>query len=64
LDRSEGKSVYGYNILIEKRHHNIGKNNFVKDTKAEIPYSKDNFSSLFVVDALDIQFTGFPIPPS
>jgi hypothetical protein len=24
----------------------------VKDTKAEIPYSKDNFSSLFAVDAL------------
>jgi hypothetical protein len=43
----EGKAVYGYNILIRETASSTGKDIFVKDTKAEIPYSKDNFSLLY-----------------
>jgi hypothetical protein len=41
----EGKSVYGYHILVSSQHWE--KTIFVKDTKAVIPYSKDNFCLLF-----------------
>ena len=61
----EGKSVYGYNILIrETAASQWEKTIFVKDTKAEIPYSKDNF--FFAVQAVDelghASLAVFPVP--
>ncbi len=48
----EGKKVYGYQILIrETSDTNWQKSIFVQDTKATIPYSKDNF--LFAVQSID-----------
>ena len=61
----EGKSVYGYNILIrETSSSHWEKTIFVKDTKIEIPYSKDNF--FFAVQSVDAlghsSLPVFPIP--
>lgn len=48
----EGKKVYGYQVLIrETSDTNWQKSIFVTDTKATIPYSKDNF--LFAVQSID-----------
>ncbi len=60
-----GKKVYGYQILIrETSDTNWQKSIFVTDTKATIPYSKDNF--LFAVQAVDelghASLPVFPIP--
>lgn len=64
-NKPEGKSVYGYTILIrETSATNWEKAIFVKDTKAEIPYSKDNY--LFSVQSVDelghSSLPVFPIP--
>jgi hypothetical protein len=64
-DKPEGKSVYGYTILIrETSATHWEKTIFVKDTKAEIPYSKDNY--LFSVQSIDelghASLPVFPIP--
>ncbi|CAM4168006.1 M28 family metallopeptidase [Flavobacterium weaverense] len=61
----EGKEVYGYNILIrETSAPHWEKTIFVKDLKAEIPYSKDNF--FFAVQAVDAlghsSLPVFPVP--
>jgi Zn-dependent M28 family amino/carboxypeptidase len=61
----EGKTVYGYHILIrETAAPHWEKTIFVKDTKAEIPYCKDNF--FFAVQSVDIlghsSLPIFPIP--
>ncbi len=61
----EGKSVYGYHILIrETATPHWEKAIFVKDLKAEIPYSKDNY--FFAVQAVDelghSSLPVFPIP--
>jgi hypothetical protein len=61
----EGKSVYGYHILIrETATPHWEKAIFVKDLKAEIPYSKDNY--FFAVQAVDAlghsSLPVFPIP--
>ena len=61
----QGKPVYGYNILIrETASSNWEKTIFVKDAKAEIPYSKDNF--FFAVQTIDAlghsSLPVFPIP--
>lgn len=61
----EGKAVYGYNILIrETAASHWEKTIFVTDTKAEIPYSKDNF--FFAVQAVDelghASLAVFPVP--
>ena len=61
----EGKKVYGYQILIrETASSHWEKTIFVKDTKAEIPYSKDNF--FFAVQSVDelghASIPVFPIP--
>ena len=61
----EGKEVYGYNILIrETSAPHWEKTIFVKDLKAEIPYSKDNF--FFAVQAVDVlghsSLPIFPVP--
>jgi hypothetical protein len=37
--------------FLEKRHPTLGKTILSKDTKTEIPYSKDNF--FFAVQAVD-----------
>jgi Zn-dependent M28 family amino/carboxypeptidase len=63
--KPEGKPVYGYTILIrETSSSHWEKAIFVKDTKAEIPYSKDNF--FFAVQAVDelghSSLPVFPIP--
>ncbi len=60
-----GKAVYGYTVLIrETSATNWEKAIFVKDTKAEIPYSKDNY--LFSVQSIDelghASLPVFPIP--
>ena len=60
-----GKAVYGYNILIrETASSHWEKTIFVKDTKAEIPYSKDNF--FFAVQSVDelghSSLAVFPVP--
>ena len=48
----EGKSVYGYNILMrETSSAHWEKSFFVKDEKATIPYSKDNY--FFAVQSID-----------
>ena len=59
------KKVYGYQILIrETASSHWEKTIFVKDTKAEIPYSKDNF--FFAVQSVDelghASIPVFPIP--
>lgn len=61
----EGKTVYGYHILIrETAAPQWEKTIFVKDTKAEIPFSKDNF--FFAVQSVDelghSSLPLFPIP--
>jgi Zn-dependent M28 family amino/carboxypeptidase len=61
----EGKAVYGYHILIrETATPHWEKAIFVKDLKAEIPYSKDNY--FFVVQSVDelghSSLPVFPIP--
>lgn len=63
--KPEGKPVYGYTILIrETAASHWEKAIFVKDTKAEIPYSKDNF--FFAVQAVDelghSSLPVFPVP--
>ncbi len=64
-NKPEGKSVFGYTILIrETSSTNWEKAIYVKDTKAEIPYSKDNY--LFSVQSVDelghSSLPVFPIP--
>jgi Zn-dependent M28 family amino/carboxypeptidase len=64
-NKPAGKSVFGYAILIrETSSTNWEKAIFVKDTKAEIPYSKDNY--LFSVQSVDelghSSLPVFPIP--
>jgi Zn-dependent M28 family amino/carboxypeptidase len=61
----QGKPVYGYTILIrETSASHWQKAFFVKDTKVEIPYSKDNY--FFAVQSVDTLGHGslpvFPIP--
>jgi len=61
----EGKKVYGYQVLVrETSDTNWQKSILVTDTKATIPYSKDNF--LFAVQAVDelghASLPLFPIP--
>ncbi|TDW51393.1 Zn-dependent M28 family amino/carboxypeptidase [Flavobacterium sp. 270] len=61
----EGKKQYGYQILMrETSSSHWEKVFFVKDTKAEIPYSKDNyFFAVQTVDALGhASLPVFPIP--
>ena len=64
-DKPEGKPVYGYTLLIrETSSPNWEKSIFVKDTKVEIPYSKDNY--FFAVQSVDelghSSLPVFPIP--
>ncbi len=64
-NKPEGKPVYGYTILIRETAAPFWeKTLFVKDTRAEIPYSKDNF--FFAVQAIDelghASLPVFPIP--
>lgn len=64
-DKPEGKPVYGYTILIRETAAPFWERTlFVKDTKAEIPYSKDNF--FFAIQAIDelghSSLPVFPIP--
>ncbi|TDP02915.1 M28 family metallopeptidase [Flavobacterium sp. 245] len=61
----EGKVQYGYQILMrETSSSHWEKTLFVKDTQAEIPYSKDNyFFAVQTVDALGhASLPIFPIP--
>ncbi|MHC0441910.1 M28 family metallopeptidase [Flavobacterium sp. 3-210] len=61
----EGKVQYGYQILMrETSSSHWEKTFFVKDTQAEIPYSKDNyFFAVQTVDALGhASLPVFPIP--
>nr|WP_199001906.1 M28 family metallopeptidase [Flavobacterium sp. ASV13] len=61
----EGKAPYGYQILMrETSSSQWEKTFFVKNTKAEIPYSKDNyFFAVQTVDALGhASLPVFPIP--
>ncbi|WPO78101.1 M28 family metallopeptidase [Flavobacterium sp. KACC 22761] len=61
----EGKAQYGYQILMrETSSSHWEKTIFVKDTQAEIPYSKDNyFFAVQTVDALGhSSLPIFPIP--
>lgn len=61
----EGKPQFGYQILMrETSSPHWEKTFFVKDTKAEIPYSKDNyFFAVQTVDALGhASLPVFPIP--
>ena len=61
----DGKSQYGYQILMrETSSPHWEKTFFVKDTKAEIPYSKDNyFFAIQTVDALGhASLPVFPVP--
>jgi Zn-dependent M28 family amino/carboxypeptidase len=59
----EGKSVYGYHILIrETATPHWEKAIFVKDLKTEIPYSKDNY--FFAVQSVDeLGHTSLPVFP-
>ncbi|TDE01748.1 M20/M25/M40 family metallo-hydrolase [Flavobacterium hiemivividum] len=61
---AENTKVYGYQILIrETSATNWEKTIFVKDTKATIPYSKDNF--LFAVQAIDeLGHASLPVFPT
>lgn len=58
-----GKPVYGYNILVrETSSQHWEKTIFIKGTKAEIPYSKDNF--FFAVQAVDeLGHSSLPVFP-
>jgi Zn-dependent M28 family amino/carboxypeptidase len=58
-----GKKVYGYHILIrETASSHWEKTFFVQDTKAEIPYSKDNY--FFAVQTVDeLGHSSLPIFP-
>ncbi len=61
----EGKTQYGYQILMrETSSSHWEKTFFVKDTQAEIPYSKDNyFFAVQTVDSLGhASLPVFPIP--
>ncbi|WP_264523839.1 M28 family metallopeptidase [Flavobacterium sp. N502536] len=61
----EGKTPFGYQILMrETSSPHWEKTFFVKDTKAEIPYSKDNyFFAVQSVDALGhASLPVFPVP--
>lgn len=61
----EGKAQYGYQILMrETSSSHWEKTIFVKETQAEIPYSKDNyFFAVQTVDALGhASLPIFPIP--
>lgn len=62
-NKPEGKPIYGYNILIRETSSPIWeKSIFVKDTKAEIPYSKDNY--FFAVQSVDeLGHSSLPIFP-
>ncbi len=59
----EGKNVYGYQILVrETASSHWEKAIFVKETKAEIPYSKDNY--FFAVQSVDeLGHSSLPIFP-
>lgn len=59
----EGKAQYGYQILMrETSSPNWEKTFFVKGTKAEIPYSKDNY--FFAVQTVDdLGHTSLPVFP-
>lgn len=64
-NKPEGKPIYGYNILIRETSSPIWeKSIFVKDTKSEIPYSKDNY--FFAVQSVDelghSSLPVFPVP--
>ena len=64
-NKPEGEPIYGYNILIRETSSSIWeKSIFVKDTKAEIPYSKDNY--FFAVQSVDelghSSLPVFPVP--
>ena len=64
-NKPDGKPIYGYNILIRETSSPIWeKSIFVIDTKAEIPYSKDNF--FFAVQSVDelghSSLPVFPVP--
>jgi hypothetical protein len=64
-NKPEGKPIYGYNILIRETSSPIWeKSIFVKDIKAEIPYSKDNY--FFAVQSVDelghSSLPVFPVP--
>ena len=64
-NKPEGKPIYGYNILIRETSSPIWeKSIFVKDTKSEIPYSKDNY--FFAVQSVDelghSRLPVFPVP--
>jgi hypothetical protein len=64
-NKPDGKPIYGYNILIRETSSPIWeKSIFVKDTKAEIPYSKDNY--FFTVQSVDelghSSLPVFPVP--
>ncbi|MBF4505087.1 M28 family metallopeptidase [Flavobacterium sp. JLP] len=61
----DGKAQYGYQILMrETSSSHWEKTFFIKDTKAEIPYSKDNY--FFVVQTVDAlghaSLPIFPVP--
>ncbi|GIQ59772.1 aminopeptidase [Flavobacterium collinsii] len=61
----EGKTPYGYQILMrETSSPHWEKTFFVKDTKTEIPYSKDNY--FFAVQSIDAlghsSLPVFPVP--
>jgi len=61
----EGKAPYGYQILMrETASSHWEKTFFVKDTKAEMPYSKDNyFFAIQTVDGLGhASLPVFPVP--
>lgn len=60
----EGKKVYGYQVLVrETSDTNWQKSILVTDTKATIPYSKDNF--LFAVQAIDeLGHASLPVFPT
>ena len=61
----EGKPPYGYQILMRETSSSYWeKTFFVKDTKAEIPYSKDNyFFAIQTVDDLGhASLPVFPVP--
>ena len=60
----EGKSPYGYQILMrETSSSHWEKTFFVKETKAEIPYSKDNY--FFAVQAVDaLGHASLPVFPA
>jgi hypothetical protein len=61
--KPDGKPIYGYNILIRETSSPVWeKSIFVKDTKAEIPYSKDNY--FFAVQSVDeLGHSSLPVFP-